>query len=266
MNNLFKNPLVVLASVGVLSACGGGTTATTTYYELLDASGGTFTVAVIAQDSGSPIGTTTESGSYNIATGVTVGGGTHSLDATSVLSNDRSSTAYSYVSGLTSAAGDYKIVGVVTDAGDLPSDTTVVYLGQAQVLVNDGVIYEGTMESTITATIGTVGTNTNLVDVELRNISDGLRALATYGAGGLGNGNELIQFTDLEISGSTFSAVASSGSVVDGFGSAAASIDTSSATLTASGFFAGSTGQEVAGGATMDTAAAQALITFTGTQ
>ena len=268
MNKLFKNPLVVLASVGVLSACGGG--ATTTYYELLDTSGGTATVQIVTLDPGSMTASST-TGTYDYATGtVTIGGTGITLDAASVLSNDQASAAYSYVSGL-NVTDENKVIVVVTDAGDLPSNSTVVYDGQAQVTVTDAsATYEGTMESTITATFGTVGLDTDTVTVVLGTITD-----ATETSGGpaityVANGGENITISDLVISGATFASGAGTTAVIDRFGGPADSIDTSGATITGSGFFAGSTGQEVAGAATVDasggTPGGTALITFTGTQ
>ena len=264
MNKLFKNPLVVLASVGVLSACGGG--ATTTYYELLDTSGGTATVQIVTLDPGSMTASST-TGTYDYATGtVTIGGTGITLDAASVLSNDQASAAYSYVSGL-NVTDENKVIVVVTDAGDLPSNSTVVYDGQAQVTVTDAsATYEGTMESTLTANFGIAG---DTVTVALDTITDATEtagATITYVA----TGAEDITISDLVISGASFASGVGTTAVVDGFGSAIASIDTVGSTITGSGFFAGSTGQEVAGAATVDasggTPGGTALITFTGTQ
>ena len=262
MNKFFKNPLVVLASVSVLGACGGGTTAATTYYELLDTSGGTVTLTAITLDPGT-MAASSESGSFDYATAVATLGGTGiSLDAASALSKDQTAAAYSYVSGL-STTDDYKIIAVVTDAGDLPSDTTVVYNGQAIVTVTDAsATYEGTMESTVTANFGTTGDTVTLALDTITDATETAGATIVYVA----SGAEDITFADLVISGSTFTTGAGTTAVVDGFGGAAASIDTSTATLTASGVFAGSTGQEVGGAATMDATGGTALVTFTGTQ
>jgi hypothetical protein len=265
MNNLFRKPLVMLASVGLLSACGA--TTATTYSELLDTSGGTAAVQVVTLDPGT-MTASTATGSYDYATAtLTVGASTITLDAASALSEDQASAAYSYVSGL-DVTNENKVIVVVTDAADLPSDTTIVYNGQALVTVTDATAtYEGTMESTITANFGITG---DTVTVVLDTITDATETGATtiaYTA----TGAEDITISDLAISGATFSTGGSTTAVVDGFGSAVSTIDTSGATLTASGLFAGSAADEVAGAATVDASGAAlnagtALITFTGAQ
>merc|ERR1711916_373224 len=128
------------------------------------------------------------------------------------------------------------------DAADLPSDTTIVYNGQALVTVTDAsATYEGTMESTITANFGSAG---DTVTIVLDTIAD------------VASGAEDITITDLVISGATFTTGGSTTAVVDGFGSAVSTIDTSGATLTAGGVFAGSAADEVAGAATVDASTA----------
>ncbi|MDP7150850.1 MAG: hypothetical protein QGI08_03505 [Paracoccaceae bacterium] len=266
MNSLFRKPLVILASVGVLGAC-STTTPATSYFELSDTSGGTATVRVVTLDPGTMTASTT-TGTYDYATGtLTVGGPAITLDATSALSEDQGATAYSYVSGL-NVTDENKMVVVVTDAADLPSDTTIVYNGQALVTVTDAsATYEGTMESTITANFGSAGDTVTIVLDTITDATETAGATVAYVA----SGAEDITITDLVISGATFTTGGSTTAVVDGFGSAVSTIDTSGATLTAGGVFAGSAADEVAGAATVDastaaTNAGTALITFSGTQ
>lgn len=264
MTKFINASLLSMVSVGLLSACGGATTtATTSYNALTSTSGGTATVTAITLDTGAT-SAGTASGTFNHATAVaTLGGSGIALDTAGALSNDTSTSRYSYVAGL-NTTDDYKVVAVATDISDLPSNVTVVYNGQALVTVTDATAtYEGTMDSTVTANFGTTG---NTVTVALDSISNATITAATTPNTYRASGAEDITFANLDLSGNGFSAGAGTTAVVDGFGGVAASIDTSGATLTAAGVFAGPSAEEVAGAATVDAAAGTALVTFTGAQ
>lgn len=259
-----KNTLLALAALPVLSACGGGATTPAAIVDFLQTTPGeTATVTVFTLDTGtSTAGSTT--GTYTYATAAAAIAATdYSVDGSSVLSNDRTSTRYSYVAGLT-VVDENRLILLQTDAPNLPSDTTVVYEGQGFVIVTDnGATYEGAMEATITANFGTAG---DTVDVLL----DELAATATKNGVIMVpadfTGSETVEFTGLVISGATFAQSAGSGSTIGGFGLATTS-DTSGATLDVDGAFAGDNGTEVGGVGIIDQggAGAEAFVIFSGT-
>ena len=238
----------------MVAACGGSSTSTSDPYDVWDGStGGTATVAVLSLDTSGPNIQKT-SGTYTYADAqVAVASSDVDIDASSVLSLKRGdSERYSYVAGISDNSVDYRLIAVQTDSSNLPSDTTIEYLGQAIVRVTtSGGTFVGTMDSTVTANFGSTGPNVNIL-------------LSGYD-GDDQTGDELIEFRNLSISGAGYEESDLSTAVIENFGVLTA-VNTDGAILDVIGVFAGDNGTETAGVGTIEAVGTEeALVQFSGT-
>jgi len=255
--NFIKTPCLTLASVAFLTACGGATTSTTStpFDTLAGTTGGTVNVTALSRDTGTnAIGSTT--GTYTYASAAaTVAATNMTLDATHVLSLKQGGTdRYSYVAAITDPGGDYTLIALHTDPNDLPTNATIIYEGQAYVIVTNGTgtqNFEGSMDSTVTANFGTSGGN---VAVELVN----------FMSTGTVTGSEKISFTSLDISGAGYVDGTSTTATLENFGVALTPVNTAAATIDVIGVFAGDTGTETAGVGAIVANDGQALVSFSG--
>lgn len=168
------------------------------------------------------------------------------------------------VFALDPGAGETKLVALSTDAPDMPTAGSSIYTGKAEVLVADGsAAYMVTMDALTTVTFGAGGG----VDFAGSSVAAGGAVVDISGQQYyVPTGTETVMFSNLALSGQSFSATSASRAAASGFGAGPELFD-QSATVYASGVFAGQTPEEIAGAASARApTGAELLVTFTGSR
>ncbi|MGO4916722.1 hypothetical protein [Pseudogemmobacter sp. W21_MBD1_M6] len=168
------------------------------------------------------------------------------------------------VFALVPGAGDTKLVARSTKAPDMPATGSSIYSGTAKVLIADGSsTYMVTMDALTTVTFGTSGH----VGFSGTSVAQGGTVVDVSGSRNYApNGSETVAFSNLALSGQSFSATSASRAAASGFGAGPELFDPD-ATLYANGVFAGQTPEELTGVASARASSgAEALVTFTGSR
>jgi hypothetical protein len=215
--DMYLKPIALFASILTLTACGGGgggggssspgsaSGSSDPVYRTLTASSGNPTVATLKV---TPSQVSTEAGSsaFTSSSKSFTQGGNAVTTATSGLTS-----GMQYVAGVAIApanisnADGVRLVAEQTQSGDVPTNTTLTYSGNADVRVNDGTnAYEGNMSATITARVDGAGAGT--VDVVMSNPTNTMirPASGTLPTSYTPSGREHLALTGAVIDGASF--------------------------------------------------------------